>query len=68
MVTKEQLFEVRNKRLKLFLKNGYIYTGQIIQFLDDNSFVFFDKYGNNSNLNINMIEGFTIVDFPEDRK
>ncbi len=65
MVSKKELFEVREKRLKLFLKNGYIYTGQIIDCHEETTFIFFDKFGNNITLTYDMVEAFAVISWPD---
>lgn len=68
MVSKKDLYEIRDKRIKLFLKNGYIYTGQIIDCHKEDTFVLFDKFGNNITLSYDMIEAFAVISFPGDSR
>lgn len=55
---KDVLQKSAKDRLKIFLKDGTIYTGQILQFLDDGKVLFFDKYGKNAVFSIDDVSHF----------
>jgi hypothetical protein len=44
MMKKQELLQFKDKKVKIFLKNNYCYTGQIIEF-NESSLLFFDKFG-----------------------
>jgi len=48
----------KDKKITIFLKNRYYYTGHIVEFLDD-SIKFFDKFGNVILISINEITAIT---------
>ena len=51
---REDLEFVREKRIKLFLKNNIFYSG-IIQNIHEDSFIFLDKFSNTIIINIDSV-------------
>ena len=60
IMEKGNLIPIQNERLKIVLKNSFIYTGHIISFPDDNTIKFSDRDGEIIFIDINSISNVHI--------